>query len=285
MISITPADHTNFVAYVTGVNADLLSDAVIKTQLRSALANYQVLLFKNVNPDNEEHLAELASIFGNVEADPRENFGSEKNTRSVYVSNIKKDGQDIGFMGNGILGWHLDRTYMPHPPLAVLLAAKVVPPTGGDTYFADLYRAYEAMPVELLDRIKNLRLQASDISNSKQSSHMTMLKKSTQKVSHPVLAKHPVTGKNIVYYGGGYISRKNDISSVGFKPCFVGMSQQDSDTLSEEIFEYMFKPEFIYKHVWSAGDCIVWDNFSVIHRRDSWDNAYPRLLKRITIGL
>ena len=157
-MNILPNDASDFVARVTDFESTDLLDVENINKLRQALAQHQVLVISNQDVNNENFLLELGRVFGKIQVDPRAEHGNRAVGGTAYVSNIRENGELIGFMGHGIMGWHHDRTYLASPPITVLLAAAIVPEQGGDTCFADMYRAYDTMPQSLLEKIKDLKL-------------------------------------------------------------------------------------------------------------------------------
>lgn len=268
--NLTPTD---FAVEVIGVTLDDVHKEGVQRRLQYLWLKHQVLLFRNLDTENEQRLAGLSKVFGRLEVHSRIEYLSNQVPELLYISNVKEGGRKIGALGDGEAGWHTDQTYRPTPALGSLLAAHVIPPEGGNTSFADMYRAYDALPEELKHRISGLKAvhsyehfneQYSEPSNSKQKADGTVQ-------THPVVRTHPITGRKAIYCPKSVV------------PYIVGLSPQESEALIEEIHERSFRPEFVYEHKWSLGDGVLWDNAAAMHRRDTWDPAFPRLMKRTTI--
>ena len=183
-MNILPCDTSGFVARVFDFGPGHLSDRNEIDKLRQAMTQHQVLVISNQDVDNENYLLELGRLFGKIHVDPRAEYGNRASGGTAYVSNIRENGELIGFMGHGIMGWHHDRTYLANPPIAVLLAAAIVPDQGGDTWFADMYRAYDTMPTSLLEKIQDLKLGPSTESAAAYSQHISFLSTKQQAAQH-----------------------------------------------------------------------------------------------------
>ena len=161
MIEVQPVKD-GFVAEITGVDVRHLSDEEFE-QLYAAWLQYGVLRLRNQSID-EDQLQAFSARFGPLEEIP---FGRMSETEKAKVknryvtqlSNILVDGKPIGGLGNAEANWHSDMTYVETPPPASVLLGVEIPPSGGDTYFADQYAAFEALPDELRVRIADLTIK------------------------------------------------------------------------------------------------------------------------------
>lgn len=273
MITATNLTHTDFAAKISGVSLDDVHLEGVQRRLQYLWGKHQVLVFEGLDTDGEERLAGLSKVFGRLEIHSRTEYLSPKTPELLYVSNMKEGERKIGVLGDGEAGWHTDQTYRPTPALGSLLAAVIVPPAGGHTWFADMYRAYDALSDSMKQRLEGLRAvqsyehfnnQYSEPANRKQVTDGTVQ-------HHPVIRVHPITGRKAIY------------ATRSTVPELVGLSPADSQALIDALYEHCFKPEFLYEHAWKPGDGVLWDNACVMHRRDTWDPQYPRLMKRTTI--
>jgi taurine dioxygenase len=178
----------------------------------------------------------------------------------------------IGALGDGDLVWHNDMTYLPNPPPASVLCAVELPPSGGDTWFCNMYLAYEMLPAALRARIAGL----SANHDSSYTSAGT-LRKGFEEVSdvskapgakHPLVLTHPETGRKALYLG----RRRNAY--------IVGMPLAESEALLDQLWAHATQEEFAMKHRWRLGDVVMWDNRCTMHRRDAFDPAARRILHR-----
>ena len=272
-ITVRNLTNTDFAAEVVGVTLDDVGLEGVQRRLQHLWLKHQVLVFRNLDTDDEPRLAGLSRVFGRLEIHSRTEYLSPGTPELLYISNIKQGDRKIGVLGDGEAGWHTDQTYRPTPALGSLLAAAIVPPEGADTSFADMYRAYEALPSSLKSRLEGLRAvhsyehfnqQYSEPANSKQ-------RRDGTEQTHPVVRTHPITGRKALYAPKSVV------------PYIVGLDPAESQALLEELHDRCFRPEFVYRHKWSVGDGVLWDNACAMHRRDSWDPRYQRLMKRTTI--
>jgi taurine dioxygenase len=171
------------------------------------------------------------------------------------------------------LGWHTDLTFEKVTAKATQLYSIAVPSRGGDTLFADMYSAYDALPGRLKDRIAGL--EAAYLYGGKQGRSIELLDPADRDrapVRHRLVRVHPETGRKALYI--------DPLKIVGVD----GLSEADADALVEELKTYMVQPGCDYRHKWQVGDLVLWDNRCSIH---SATGDYPpeerRALWRTTI--
>jgi len=192
------------------------------------------------------------------------------------ISNIKaEDGVPIGGLGDGEAIWHADMTYVETPPMAAILHALELPHSGGDTYWANMYLAYEALPISLKRQIENREAVHDATYNS-----AGMLRKGYKELSdpreapgarHPLVRTHPETRRRCLFLG----RRRNSY--------IVGLSLADSEALLDELWAHATQPQFVFRQQWRVGDVLVWDNRCTLHRRDPFDPGARRLMHRTQI--
>jgi taurine dioxygenase len=191
------------------------------------------------------------------------------------ISNIKVDGVPIGGLGDGEAIWHADMTYIERPPMAAILYAIEIPPSGGDTYWANMYLAYETLPKPLKQRIE--RLEA--IHDATYNSAGAMRKgykeltdpRNAPGARHPLVRTHPETGRRSLFLG----RRRNSY--------VLGLDLKESETLLDELWQHATQPKFTWRQEWRVGDVLVWDNRCTLHRRDAFDPRARRLRHRTQI--
>jgi taurine dioxygenase len=191
------------------------------------------------------------------------------------ISNVKVGGSPIGNLGDGEAVWHCDMTYVEQPPRAAMLHALEIPPSGGDTYWANMYMAYDTLPEAVQKRIASLEAIHDATYNS-----AGMMRKGMNEVTdarqapgahHPLVIRHPDTGRPALFLG----RRRNSY--------VIGLSLADSDALLDELWAHATQPEFTFKQVWRQHDLILWDNRCTLHRRDSFDPNARRIMHRTQI--
>src|ERR1700731_2012835 len=193
------------------------------------------------------------------------------------ISNVVHDGKPLGNLGDGEAVWHADMTYVDVPPKAAMLHALEVPPpeAGGNTYFADMFLAYAELPPDL-KRAAEGRLAVHDASTNSAG----MLRKGYGQVTdvrqtvgahHPLVRTEPGTGRKALFLG----RRPNAY--------VVGLDLADSEALLDALWAHATKPQFTLCHRWKVGDLLMWNNLSVLHRRDPFDPQMRRIMHRSQI--
>ena len=268
-------------AQVDGVDLAAGFDDETFAALHRAWLDHCVLLFRgqNLSPAG---LVAFAGRFGPLEPPP----GSEKDLRAEagadeagdmwIISNVVEDGKAIGALGYGEAEWHSDMTYLDVPPTASVLYGHEVPATGANTWFANMYAAWEQMPADL-------RAAVADRQALHNSSYTSAgeLRKGMDDVTdvraapgavHPMVIAHPENGRQALFLGrrtNAYIK---------------GMDVADSEAMLDRIWDYAVSDRFSYSHQWQPGDVLIWDNRSTLHRRDAFDPKARRILWRCQIA-
>ncbi len=268
----TRALTSSFGAELDGINLREPQSDEDMAAIRAAWAEHKLLLFRNQNID-EAHLVRFSAALGSLEIHVRTEFLSPDHPEVLYISNIKRDGRNIGILSDSEVGWHYDQIYLPRPAVGSLLCAVQLPASGGNTFFADMGAAYEALPENIKDTLAGrTAVQSYEAFNRAYSVPTNKQQKQrSPDIEHPVIRTHPVTGRPALYICPGMTTR------------ITGLESGESDELLDFLFEWSVRPEFVYEHCWRPGDCLLWDNASTMHRRDPFDPAQTRLMKRTTI--
>jgi len=193
------------------------------------------------------------------------------------ISNVTENGQPIGNLGDGEAVWHADMTYVEVPPKAAMLHALEVPPpqAGGNTYFADMFLAYATLPADV-KKAADGRVAVHDASTNSAG----LLRKGYQPVSdvrqtvgahHPLVRTDPRTGRKALFLG----RRPNAY--------VVGLEVAESEALLDALWAHATQPQFTLCHRWKVGDLLMWNNLSVLHRRDPFDPTTRRIMHRSQI--
>ena len=191
----------------------------------------------------------------------------------AVISNVVEGGQAIGGLGNSELIWHTDMSYADDPPIASLLYSLEVPETGGDTWFCNMYKAYEALPDALKQRAASLACKHDASHNSAGETRKGFADgfKNRDEIpgaTHPLVCRHPETNRPVLYLG----RRENAY--------IVDLPDPESDALLDEIWSYTTRPENTWGHHWQVGDILMWDNRCTMHRRDDFDQNTRRIMHR-----
>ena len=193
------------------------------------------------------------------------------------ISNVVENGKPLGNLGDGEAVWHADMTYVDVPPKAAMLHALEVPPpeAGGNTYFANMFAAYETLPADLKKAVEG-RIAVHDASRNSAG----MLRKGYKEVTdvtqavgarHPLVRTDAKTGRKALFLG----RRPNAY--------VMGLSVAESDALLDALWAHATQPRFAMCHEWKVGDLLMWNNLSVLHRRDPFDPKTRRIMHRSQI--
>ena len=193
------------------------------------------------------------------------------------ISNVVENGKPIGNLGDGEAVWHADMTYVEVPPKAAMLHSLEVPPpeAGGNTYFANMFAAYETLPPDLKKAAEG-KFAVHDASTNSAG----MLRKGYKEVTdvrqtvgaiHPLIRTEPGTGRKALFLG----RRPNAY--------VFGMNVAQSEVLLDALWAHATQPSFTFCHRWKVGDLLMWNNLSVLHRRDPFDPKTRRVMHRSQI--
>ena len=244
--------------------------------IKGAWGDYLVLRFRG-QALSDDDLMRFSRQFGELDWAPiaAANDAPEGRQYIMVVSNVVENGQAIGQLGAYEAVWHTDMSYIPEPPMASALYSLEAPPAGGDTGFCNMYRAYETLTPELRRQIEGrlCRHDASRNSAGELRRGFVDAPDPSQTVGaeHPIVRTHPATGRKALFLG----RRRN-----AYIP---GLPLEDSEALLDALWAHATRDEFTWYQQWRAGDLILWDNRSVMHRRDAFDPATRRVMHRTQI--
>jgi taurine dioxygenase len=264
-------------AEISGVELSRVSDAEF-SQIEQAWARHGALLFRDQALTDDDLLA-FSRRFGELDPPPIQEHGrqSPEGYPDIYVvSNVLDDkGAPIGALGAGEAVWHTDMSYLATPPVASMLFALEVPPTGGNTWLLGMQAAWTTLPDALKAKVRGRRIKHDGTYNSG-----GFLRKGVTPTDdphqapgawHPAVLAHPATGAPMLYLG----RRRNSFVE--------GLSPAESDALLDALWTHIERPDLRYEHRWRVGDLLLWDNRSTMHRRDPFDNATRRVMHRTQI--
>ena len=171
------------------------------------------------------------------------------------VNKFGPDGAlDMAIYRRGAEGWHTDGAYDDEPFKATQLYSLAVPSRGGDTFFASMYAAYDALPARLRQRLDGKRGAFTYGGRTKAQALLNEEDRHQPPAYHPILRPHPETGRVALYFDPGKILR------------IEGLEPAESDDVIDELTELMIRPEGEYRHRWRTGDIVIWDNRCTYHR-------------------
>ena len=272
--TITPLDAT-LGATVTDIDLAAM-DAATWRCVEDAFHDHALLIFPAQDLSEEAQIA-FTGRFGDFEL-----LRPDPDDKAVSISNRKPDGS-VDAVGEyrfkvlrGNEGWHTDSSYMPLSAKASVLSAQVVPAQGGETEWADMCAAYDALDDATKDRIADLSAYHS-------------LYQSQAKIGYtietgsgygfhtkgaplrPLVKTHPVTGRKALFIGRHAYS-------------IPGMADDEGQALLDELVDFACQPPRIWTHHWQAGDVIIWDNRCVLHRARPYDYGELRVLRHTRVA-
>jgi taurine dioxygenase len=239
-------------------------------QILDAWHRYCVLLFRNQHLETEDQLR-FAERFGELSKVINNHSQNSGHPSVMLVSNIRKDGQLIGGLPDGEMHFHSDQCYVERPIKGTMLYAIELPGQGGNTLFANMYLAYETLPADVQQRITGLKaMNVYDYANNPTTRGAT-IREGVPHYAHPVARTHPDTGRKALFVNRLMTDH------------ILDMPREESDRLLAVLFDHQEQGRFVYEHVWSVGDLLLWDNRCSLHARTDFDPSERRLLRRVAI--
>ena len=260
-------------AEIAGIDlAGNIDDATFGA-IEAAWHQHGVLLFRDQSLDDMQQV-HFAERFGPL-AHTLKKYEGTAHPAIMYVTNERRDGKYIGALPDGEMFFHSDMCYLEQPCMAALLHAISIPPEGGNTVFAGMVAAFDALPSELKTKLDGRMAMHSyepgyGASNVKARIE-TPNTDTTRSFAHPIFRTHPATGKKSIY-----VNRL-------MTECIVDMPRAESDTLLRRVFDHQEQVQFQYEHRWRVGDVLIWDNRSTLHARRHFNDGYLRKLRRVTV--
>ena len=238
--------------------------------IRDALFSKCIVLFRG-QAINEEDQVGFAARLGELGAVLHKHKGASKHHPGVmFVSNIRENGELIGALPDGEMHFHSDQCYTERPTAITMLYAIEIPSKGGNTLFANMYAAYEALSPAMKHTLQGKKaLNVYDYDNSP--NLRAAVGADAPRFAHPMVRTHPVTGRRALY-----VNRLMTES-------ILGMPREQSDRVLGELFDHAENPAWIYEHVWKPGDLLAWDNRCSTHARTDFDASERRLLRRCVV--
>jgi alpha-ketoglutarate-dependent taurine dioxygenase len=263
---IQPLEAT-FGAVVTGLRLAALDDATWR-DLHASWLEYALLIFPGQHLSREEQIA-FARRFGKLEFE------------IAAISNVRKDGtliaetddSDMMKVIKGNMGWHCDSTYMPVQAKGAVFSAEVVPGSGGQTGWADMRAAYDALDADLRAKVETLAAYHSLYYSQSKLGHRPKPGSDYSGYGfhdgpvplRPLVKTHPETGRKSLLIG----RHAHNIP---------GMDAAESERFLNELMDFACRPPRVYHHRWTPGDAVIWDNRCLLHRAMPWNMSEPRVM-------
>ncbi|NVE24684.1 TauD/TfdA family dioxygenase [Burkholderia glumae] len=246
-------------------------------RIHRAHLDHHVLVFREQRITPEQQVA-FSRRFGPLQTHVLHQFALPGHPEVLIVSNIVENGKPIG-LGDAGHFWHSDLSYKEKPSLGSLLHAQELPTEGGDTLFANMHLAWETLPEALKQAVRGRRaehtylaryaeLQARSPWRPNLSAEQLAQVKAVQQ---PIVRTHPETGRRALFVSEHFTTR------------IVGLPEDESRALLDELFAHSVRDEFVYRHRWREHDLVFWDNRSLMHLAAGTPDHLRRKLYRTTI--
>jgi len=271
--------HPFFCAEIGGVDTGAPMDDATFGEIRAALDAHSVLVFHDQSLDDERQVA-FSRRFGPLEVAGKANpatgthFARQSNLDIKTGAVIPAEDRRMVYQKGNYL-WHSDCSFKPVPSLCSLLSGRIVPPKGGNTEFADMRAAYDALPGEVKGKLEGLVAEHSLVYSRETVSTEALtaeMKAELPGAWQAMVRENPVTHRKSIYAGA-------HCSHV------IGQPREESRAFIAWLNDFATQPQFCYSHAWRAGDLVIWDNRSVLHRATAYDTQHhQRLMQRTTVG-
>lgn len=260
---------------IIGVDFAKRIEAPLFASLYEAFNQHKVLLFRGQEVALGRQV-ELASLFGEVQIHVMNQYHAGGYPELYRLSNLDENGNPSGkHPDKGTMAWHTDGSWQRRTGLATILFAEILPNKGGNTRWADMIGAYDALDVTWKAHLAPLRaIHNLYFSRNRRHGEDPMTEEQKRKVppvDHPVIRTHPDTGLKCVYLG-------DHAESI------VGMDYDAGRALIEEVNAMTIQPNVVYEHKWQPRDLMIWDNRSTLHQAMPYDEAREkRVVRRCTV--
>jgi alpha-ketoglutarate-dependent 2,4-dichlorophenoxyacetate dioxygenase len=273
--------HPTFVAEVSPVDLRVVHDAKTLGELRAGMDQYAILVFRNQPFTDEQQIAFAQRLDGQLHTKTGTSalgFNRLSNDALADISNLdergeisKADNRRRAYsLGNRL--WHTDASFQDPAGRYSMLSAKVIPPVGADTEYADMRTAYDTLPEETKRRLEGLRVHHS-IAYSRQTLGFEFSPEEAGRLEgavHPLVRVLPRTGRHSLYLAS-HASR------------IIDWPLPEGRLLIRDLIEHATQPPLVYRHRWAVGDLVIWDNRATMHRARPFDDLTQRReLHRVT---
>jgi taurine dioxygenase len=257
-------------AQLRGLDASRPLAAGVFEQVLNAWHEHLVIVLRGQALGEDEQVR-FAERFGEL-SPIHTSHHSATNKAVMYIGNRKKDGRIVGALPLGEMQFHSDQCYQERPAMGTMLYSIEIPAAGGNTLFANAYKAYDALPAEAKKIIHGKKaVHVYDYDGGVTDRRKMVAPDAGLSHAHPVARTHPATGRKALYV--------NRLMTHHIE----GLAAEESERLLELMFATLERPEFVYEHRWRVGDLVLWDNRCTLHARRDFDPAESRWLRRVTI--
>jgi taurine dioxygenase len=246
-------------------------------RLHRAHLVHHVLVFRDQHITPSQQVA-FSRRFGRLQIHVLRQFQLPSDPEVLVISNIRENGRPIG-LGDAGHFWHSDLSYKETPSLGSMLHAQELPEEGGDTLFANQHTAWDRLPAHLKRAVEGLKAEHSYLARYEELRQRNPWRPALTQAQidevkpavHPVVRTHPETGRKALFVSEHFTTR------------IVGLPEDESRALLDELFGHSTRPEHIYRHRWQPQDMVFWDNRSLMHLAAGCPPDQRRKLYRTTI--
>ena len=262
-------------AEIRGVDLTKPIDEATRREIYALWLKHLIVVFRGQEL-TQEQMIDATLIFGeqatsNRKADLLPSGWAKLLPGIMLISNIRENGVPIGNLPDGEMWFHHDMLHVEVPHKGTCLYSMEVPSKGGNTRFANGYRAYETLPAPVRDKLEGRRgIHSYRLGEAKRGDGMGVAQVNDS--THPVFRRHEETGRKAVYV--------NRLMTVGI----LGLDNRVAEGLLSQVFDHAENEEWVYEHVWRPHDFIVWDNRCSMHARTDFSAGERRLMMRTTIA-
>ena len=280
-ITVTPV-HPEFVAEIGGVDVAKPLSPSDRQAIEDAINRYAVVVFRGQTLDDERQVA-FAGNFGPIESSAlklrhRDIKHRIESSQVADISNLDGDGNvmkpDARRRLDGLANrlWHTDASFRAVPGALSMLYAHVIPGEGGDTEFADMRAAYDALPETKKKELEGLVAEHSIWRSREQLGVVQYTdeeRASLPPVPQRVVRTHPGSHRKTLYL-------------AAHASHILGLPVADGRLIILDLIEHATQPRFVHAHRWAKGDLVIWDNRCTMHRARPFDTTKVRDLRRVT---
>jgi len=258
-------------AEISGVDLSRPLDKAAAADIRRLFLEHQVIFFRDQPLAPAQYMA-FAQAFGEPVEYPLVK-GLEGFPKIIEVKKLEHERAAFGAI------WHTDTAYLERPPMGSMLLAREIPPYGGDTLFASMTAAYDALSEGMKRMLGGLKAVNSSTKADASKTREDRIKASGTEearkafsAEHPVVRTHPETGRKALYVNRGHTVR------------FAGMTEDESRPVLEFLYQHLVSPEFTCRFSWQAGSIAFWDNRCAQHNPVNDYHGHRRVMHRITLA-
>ena len=229
-------------------------------QVHQALLDYGVVFFRQQQLSDEDQVR-FTAYFGKPVPHVRKQ--RERRVKEIFlISNVKENGEPIGELGDELIPFHSDLSYLARPGTLSVLYAVEIPTEGGQTQWCNCTAAYATLDDSCKTRLQGLRAVHR---------HHVEAQNPSEHVAHPIVRTHPETGRRSLYVG------------PHLTKYVAGLDERESEALLSELYAHLEQPRFVWTHQWQIGDLVLFDNRPTMHRRLAFPSDQRRLMKRTQV--